>query len=187
MLSAVFRAAVEWNLVGPNPVLAAPKPPGTLERIPRPFPPLVIERIRLQLRRRDSKDETKVRQLADLPAVLDRLQHDGFWLIDAVDHPVNKLSVRDRTRAIEEEVPRLITQCIDLQPQRGAIICHGKVYAAPAQPLRDAGVPVLHEEPLPFPLGNWRAQFVEGFRRAFRPSASVLLVEKRDQVAIAFG
>lgn len=31
--------------------------------------------------------------------------------------------------------------------------------------LRTAGVRVLHDDPLPFPLGNWRAHFVAGFRR----------------------
>ena len=32
--------------------------------------------------------------------------------------------------------------------------------------LRNAGLPLLHNEPLPFPLGNWRAQFVAGMREA---------------------
>jgi hypothetical protein len=102
----------------------------------------------------------------DKPAVLERLREDGFWLIDAVEYPVNKLASSDRARAIREGVPRLIAKCIAQGPEHGAIICHGKVYAATAQALRDAGVPVLHDEALPFPLGNWRARFVEGFRRA---------------------
>jgi hypothetical protein len=37
-------------------------------------------------------------------------------------------------------------------------------FAAPA--LRDADVTVLHDDPLPFPLGSWRAAFVAGLRRA---------------------
>jgi hypothetical protein len=40
------------------------------------------------------------------------------------------------------------------------------VYQLASSSLRDAGVTVLHDQPLPFPLGNWRAQFVAGFRRA---------------------
>jgi hypothetical protein len=32
--------------------------------------------------------------------------------------------------------------------------------------LRDAEVRVLHDQPLPFPLGNWRAEFVAGLRQA---------------------
>jgi hypothetical protein len=111
------------------------------------------------------RDDVDVR---DKPAVLHRLREDGFWLIDAVEYPVNKLGSSDRARAINAGVPRLIARCIELGPERGAIICHGKVYAATAQALRDAGVPVLHDVALPFPLGNWRARFVEGFRRALQ-------------------
>jgi hypothetical protein len=104
--------------------------------------------------------------LRDKLAVLERLQEDGFWLIDAVEYPVNKLGRSDRSRAIEEGVPKLVARCIELGPECGVIICHGKVYAAVAQPLRDAGVAVLHDRVLPFPLGNWRARFVDGFRKA---------------------
>lgn len=46
------------------------------------------------------------------------------------------------------------------------IICHAGVYAVLAPSLREAGVEVLHDAPLPFPRGNWRADFVAGFRRA---------------------
>lgn len=100
------------------------------------------------------------------PAVLEQIKADGFWLVDAVDAPVNKLSSVARARAIEAAVPRLVGTCIGLAPEEGVIICHGKVWAAVSAPLRAAGVNVLHDEPLPFPLGNWRAQFVAGFRRA---------------------
>src|SRR5262249_55835667 len=96
----------------------------------------------------------------------DRLQRDGFWLIDAVDYPVNKRGSTPRRRALEESVPRLVERCRKLKPDRGVIICHSGVYAAVASVLRGEGVTVLHDEPLPFPLGNWRARFVEGFRRA---------------------
>jgi hypothetical protein len=46
------------------------------------------------------------------------------------------------------------------------IICHRVVYQLAVPRLRDAGVPVLHDQPLPFPLGNWRPDFVAGLRRA---------------------
>lgn len=108
-------------------------------------------------------DEIDIR---DKPAVLGRIRADGFWLIDAVDEPVNKLGSAARAEAIAAGVPRLVKRCIELAPELGVIICHGKVYAAAAQPLREAGVALLHDEPLPFPLGNWRAAFVRGFRQA---------------------
>jgi hypothetical protein len=40
------------------------------------------------------------------------------------------------------------------------------VYQLTASSLRDAGIPVLHDQPLPFPLGNWRAEFIAGLRQA---------------------
>lgn len=104
--------------------------------------------------------------VSDKAGVLERFRADGFWLIDAVDEPINKRSGAARARAIAKAVPSLVERCRELAPERGVIICHGKVYAAAGAALRQAGVRVLHEEPLPFPLGNWRRQFVEGFRRA---------------------
>jgi integrase len=65
VMSAVFKAAVRWKKVGVNPVLAVPKPAGTRKRIPHPLAPMVVERIRLQLRRRTTKDESGARGIAD--------------------------------------------------------------------------------------------------------------------------
>ena len=104
--------------------------------------------------------------LADKPAVLRRLQADGFWLIDAVDQPVNHLPPGPRRAAITAAVPQLVARCRDLAPRRGVVICHRVVYQLTTPSLRDASVRVLHDQPLPFPLGNWRADFVAGLRKA---------------------
>jgi hypothetical protein len=104
--------------------------------------------------------------LADKPAVLGRLQADGFWLIDAVDQPINHLPPGPRRAAISAAVPQLVARCRALAPRRGVIICHRVVYQLTASSLREAGVRVLHDQPLPFPLGNWRAAFITGLRRA---------------------
>lgn len=104
--------------------------------------------------------------VTDKPAVLDRLQSDGYWLIDAVEHPINRTSSASRKAAIRAAVPELVERCHQLAPVDGVIVCHGGVYGAVAPALRAAKVRILHDEPLPFPLGNWRRQFVEGFRSA---------------------
>jgi integrase len=65
VLSAVLTAAVEWRRIPVNPVLAMHKPPGTRERIPHPFPPVVVERIRLRMTRRETKDPTGTRAMGD--------------------------------------------------------------------------------------------------------------------------
>jgi integrase len=65
VLSAVLTAAVGWKKIATNPVWRLRKPPGTRQRNPHPFPPVVIERIRLRVQRRATKDATKARALGD--------------------------------------------------------------------------------------------------------------------------
>ena len=105
-------------------------------------------------------------QLADKQVVLRRLQADGFWLIDASSQPVNHLPRAARRAAIRAAVPQLVERCCDLAPRRGVVICNSVVYELAAPVLRHAGVTVLHDQPLPFPLGNRRAAFVAGLRTA---------------------
>jgi hypothetical protein len=101
-------------------------------------------------------------------ALLDRLRDDGVWLIDAVDEPIDKRSMSARRRAIAAGVPRLVDRVRAVAPTTGVLICHGVVYELVAPALRAEGIRVLHDEPLPFPLGNWRQQFVTGARDALR-------------------
>jgi len=101
----------------------------------------------------------------DKPAVLGRIQADGYWLIDAVEHPINKTSPSARRAAISASVARLVERCKEVDPRRGVIICHTLVYELVAPSLQAAGIQILHDQPLPFPLGNWRAQFIDGFRQ----------------------
>lgn len=105
-------------------------------------------------------------------ANLRRMQADGYWLIDAVDKPVNHLSDGDRLRLIRQGVPRLIDRCLRLAPERGVVICHARVYGAAASGLQGAGVRVLHAVPIPFPLGNVRSRFVVLVREALGCSKS---------------
>lgn len=99
-------------------------------------------------------------------ANLEQLRDDGVWLIDAVEVPVNARTKSERRRAILDSVGSLVTRCAAIAPTLGVIVCHGPVYAAAADNLRRGGVPVLHDVPLPFPLGNTRAEFVAGARSA---------------------
>lgn len=104
--------------------------------------------------------------LADKPRVLRRLTADGFWLIDAVDTPVNKLRPSERAVAIRKSLPDLLERCRVLAPERGVITCKKNIYDEVAPTLRAAGVAVLNTRPLPFPLGNTREDFVRGFHEA---------------------
>jgi integrase len=65
VISAVLTLAVELKKIPTNPVWRMRKPPGTRQRIPRPFPPVVVERIRLRMARRETKDSSGARAAAD--------------------------------------------------------------------------------------------------------------------------
>lgn len=59
VMSAVLTAAVDWRKIATNPLWRMPKPSAAVQRSPHPFPPLVIERIRLRLIRRARKSDVK--------------------------------------------------------------------------------------------------------------------------------
>lgn len=65
VLSAVMTAAVDWQKIAVNPILRMRKPPTKPERYPRPFPPVVVERIRLKMLRRETMDQLKIRPKRD--------------------------------------------------------------------------------------------------------------------------
>ncbi len=55
-------------------------------------------------------------------SVLRRLQADGFFLIDAVETPINHMSSGDKRRAIRSGIPRLLDRCLELEPTVGVLI-----------------------------------------------------------------
>ena len=83
-----------------------------------------------------------------------------------MDEPVNQLPMRKRRQAVRGGVEQLVTRCVAEAPLAGVIVCHGLVYRYAADPLREAGVTLLHDEPLPFPSMGHRARFVAGSRAA---------------------
>ncbi|MFI5004171.1 MAG: tyrosine-type recombinase/integrase [Solirubrobacterales bacterium] len=108
VMSSVFAAAVQWNKVGINPVLSVPKPAGTRKRIPHPFPPMVVERIRLQMRRRTTKDGSGARSLADACLVV-LMSYAGLRPGEALALTWGDIGVRtlaiDKAVSVGEEGP----------------------------------------------------------------------------------
>lgn len=100
---------------------------------------------------------------------LDRLKAGGAYLIDLVPFPVNKLPARDRARARRDHVDACVAEAGSLRPS-GIIVCHSATFDVLAKPLRTAGLPLLHDERIPFPLGNHRASFVTKVRAALAGS-----------------
>ncbi|MDQ3629990.1 MAG: hypothetical protein M3417_01680 [Actinomycetota bacterium] len=116
---------------------------------------------------------------------LNRLEGDGVFLIDLVPFPVNGLSPdkaearRLRASARRNHVAACVEHARHLDPE-GVIVCHGPSFDVLAPPMRAAGLPVLHEKAIPFPLGNWRARFVTEVRRALEQLPTQLPSAGRD-------
>jgi hypothetical protein len=102
---------------------------------------------------------------------LERLASDGVYLIDLVPFPVDNLSPdkaearRLRRTARRDHVDACIAEAITVDPA-GIIICHNGVYHATARRMRAAGLPVLHDESIPFPLYAGRKVFPVKVRAA---------------------
>ncbi|MFV0632732.1 hypothetical protein [Demequina sp.] len=102
----------------------------------------------------------------DKRAWLTRLQRDGVFLIDLVPYPINGSDMAtSRSRARHDHADECADRAAALSPD-GIIVCHGPSFKVLRGPLVERGLPLLHEEPIPFPLGNWRAQFFEKVRGA---------------------
>ncbi|MDF2047767.1 hypothetical protein P2P98_16510 [Microbacterium sp. Kw_RZR3] len=96
---------------------------------------------------------------------LERLQSDGFFLIDLAPHPVNALTGQERRRSLIQSVPNCVARAAQLNPD-GVVVVKADLYPMLASPLRDAGLTLLQDGPIAFPLGNTRAEFVASFNRA---------------------
>lgn len=101
----------------------------------------------------------------DRAPLLSRLQDDGVWLIDLAPFPVNHLSSGDRRRALKANAPSRVREILELNPD-GIVICHTPSFKVLAPELTAAAAPLLHEQPIPFPLGNYREAFAAALRTA---------------------
>lgn len=97
---------------------------------------------------------------------LKRLRRDGVYLIDVVPYPINKHPQRRQT--LRDHARLAIERVRELSP-KGIVVCHAPTFRAIGPLLRAANLPLLHDESLPFPLGNTRAEFAEKLRRIVDP------------------
>lgn len=102
---------------------------------------------------------------------LDRLKANGVFLIDLVPFSINALASdkseaeRLRRKARHDHVAACIEEVRSHDPA-GVIICHDGVYKAAATKMRAAGLPLLHDESIPFPLYRGVRHFPEAVREA---------------------
>jgi hypothetical protein len=98
---------------------------------------------------------------------LERLRDHGVFLIDLVPYPINGANKKvERSRARRESAADCVERAGAIAPD-GIIVCHKPSFKVLSKPLRAAGLPLLHDEGIPFPIGNWRADFVTKFRNSY--------------------
>ncbi len=105
---------------------------------------------------------------ASKPYWLERFKEDGFWLVDLTDKPINHVSDSDRRRARLDAVPDANARIRASHASIGVVVCHTPTFRALSKSLETGPGGLLHDRPIPFPLGNYRAQFVDHVRQAMR-------------------
>lgn len=96
---------------------------------------------------------------------LERLRDDGVFVIDLVPHPINKGKKSSRRQAWRQYADSCVAAALDLRPD-GVGVCLSGIFKVLENPLRQANLPLLHSQPIPFPVPWWRQQFVAGVRAA---------------------
>ena len=109
--------------------------------------------------------DVRVQTGSDRSPLLKRLREDGVFLIDLVPYPVNKLGGTERSAALRLFGPERSDEIQRLAPA-AIVICHTPTYRILAPELIRRDLPLLHREPIPFPLPNHRSEFVRRVRLA---------------------
>lgn len=96
---------------------------------------------------------------ADKSPYLARLRDEGVFVIEAIPFPVRAYSRGERPHLTARFARSTIARAAALQPD-GVVVAFNSGLAALGPGLRNAGVRVLHDTPVPFPRGRYREQFI---------------------------
>lgn len=76
--------------------------------------------------------------------MLNAIQNNGYFLIDVVKYPINKLTQTEREKIILDSVPSLIQELKNLKPEpKRIIILMKKIYELTGKAIISAGLPVV--------------------------------------------
>lgn len=96
-------------------------------------------------------------------------REQGYYMIDAVDSPVNRCSPSERRLRIEAAREKKLREIAKLiSPTTPIILIKKNVFSAFHGPLREAGYNVIHESFLPFPSHSHQTRFVTACRDCLR-------------------
>jgi hypothetical protein len=93
---------------------------------------------------------------------LAKFQASGYWLIDAVKEPLSGIH-NERVRLIRSVARKLVAEINKIAPMQ-VVSIKATVHEALFQKLTDASLPVVNEEPLPFPAAGWQNDFEHKLR-----------------------
>jgi hypothetical protein len=100
--------------------------------------------------------------------LLHKFMSDGFFLLDAVDTPLTVQGSAAKVREIRAHVPALVPRVhACLSPRTGVILISATVFEGCADELRRAGIPLLNDEPIPFPGSGQQIRFHNAIRKIF--------------------
>lgn len=98
-------------------------------------------------------------------AWLEKLKHDGVFLIDLAPVPVNHLSPLERSVALQRNIEGTISRASELNPS-GVVLVKQNVFNLLQRATLDAGLPLLHDDFIPFPGSGQQKIFRERFADA---------------------
>ncbi|WP_286959542.1 hypothetical protein [Arsenicicoccus sp. UBA7492] len=124
---------------------------------------------------KDSLFREVVRALYDDPSLtsgpnaktpwLTQLKADGVFLIDLAAEPVNYHGAGERAAALRRNIQATVDEAESLKPD-GIVLVKRNVFELLNAPMRDAGLPVLHDDFVPFPGSGQQRRFRERFAQA---------------------
>jgi len=100
---------------------------------------------------------------------LQKFKDQGYFMIDATDTPINRLSDAERRRVLYASVKPKLSEIAGLvMPDTPIVLVKKNVFEAFNTPLREAGYNVVHDSFLPFPSHGNQAKFISACRNCLR-------------------
>jgi hypothetical protein len=95
-----------------------------------------------------------------------KFQWRGFFMLDVTYKPINNLKGKARMSAVKSELPRLVEDVRELQPN-GIVIIKKPLFEPVKTALAAAGLGdrILHDAPIPFPGSGRQKEFREAIVR----------------------
>jgi radical SAM superfamily enzyme YgiQ (UPF0313 family) len=99
-------------------------------------------------------------------AWLEKFKRSQYWLIDAVKAPISG-SDSKRVQLVRSNTLMLIEEVKEINPEQ-IVLIKATVYKALFHTFREVHLPVVDQEPLPFPSTGQQAVFHQAFRRLIK-------------------